>query len=135
MVDDGHGNRPFSLQVCQVPARAAVRGAPFDVVCAANIWEVGEILEIRVTTGEIGASNVLGFSVLFVVIAVPRDSILDNREGVLALLGVFIREVVKLLGRGDVATCGRRTSDVREEECEDKCSDSSEVDHSENAGV
>ena len=52
-----------------------------------------------------------------------------NKEG---LLDVVIHGVVQVLGRGSIATCGHGTSNVREEECEDECS---EIDHCERAGV
>ena len=57
-----------------------------------------------------------------VVLVAPRDFI-TSEEG---LLDVVIRGVVQVLGRGSIATCRHSASDVREEECEDKCS---EIDH------
>ena len=97
-VDKGNRNRLASLQVCQVPARPAVLGAPFDVPCAADIWEVGDILEMRVTMGEtVGpgvASNLVGVTILVVVVVRPRDIVEDNGEGMLGVGGVGIREVV-----------------------------------------
>jgi len=91
VVDRGNRNRLASLQVCQVPARAAVIGAPgLDVPCGADIWEVIEILVMRVIMGEIGAISLLGIAVLVVVLVRPRDIVDDNGEGVLALLGVGI---------------------------------------------
>ena len=117
---------------------------------------------MRVLMGEVRASNTLGAAVRVVVLARPRDIVEDNGrglgrggglgrglggsgrglgglgrlgdgglvEGMLALLGVGIREGV--VGRENIATCDCSTSNVREEECEDECS---EVDHRENAGV
>jgi hypothetical protein len=93
-VDDGNRNRLVGLQVCQVPARAAVLVVRFDVPCGADIWEVGEILEMRVTMVEIGASNALGVAVLVVVLVRPRDIVEDNGEDVLAVGGVGIRSGV-----------------------------------------
>ena len=95
MIDSGNRNRLVSLQVCQVPARAAVLGAPFDVPCPTDIWEVGEILEMMVTKGEsVGpgvANYTVGVTILVVVPARPRDIVDDNGEGV---LGVGKREVI-----------------------------------------
>jgi hypothetical protein len=51
-VDGGEINPPARLRVGQLPALAAVGGAPFDVECAAKIWEVGEVMELRVCTIE-----------------------------------------------------------------------------------
>jgi hypothetical protein len=52
VVDGGEINPPARLLVGQLPALAAVGRAPCGVVCAAEIREVGEILEMRVCTGE-----------------------------------------------------------------------------------
>ena len=131
-VDGDKRNRFVDLLIVQLPALAAVGGTPCDVECATDIWEYGEILEMRVTTGEtvgpVGACNAVGVAVFLVVRAIPRDFIGGN-EG---LLDVVIRGVVQVLGRGSIATCGHGTSNVREEECEDECS---EVNHCENVGV
>jgi len=51
-VDGGDMNPSARLRVGQFPALAAVGGTPFGVECAAKIWEVGEIVELRVCTGE-----------------------------------------------------------------------------------
>jgi hypothetical protein len=51
-VDGGKRNRFVDLFVVQPPALAAVGGTPFDVECTADIWEVGEILEMMIFTGE-----------------------------------------------------------------------------------
>ena len=93
-IDRSNGNRLVSLQVCQVPARAAELRALFDVPCAADIWEAGEISEMRVVVVEVGAGNVLGVAVPVVILVCPCDIVDDNREGVLVLRGVGIREVV-----------------------------------------
>jgi hypothetical protein len=135
MVDGGKRNRFVGLLVVQLPALAAVGGTMFDVEYSADIWEIGEILEMRVTMGEtvgrMGASNVLGVAVFLVVLGVPRDFI-GGSEEVEGLLDVVIRGVVQVLGRGSTVTCGHGTSNVREEECEDECC---EIDHCESAGV
>jgi hypothetical protein len=47
-VDGGEIDKPAVLRVGQLPALAAVGRAMSGVVCAADIWEVGEIPEIRV---------------------------------------------------------------------------------------
>jgi hypothetical protein len=131
-VDGGKRNRFVGLLVVQPPALAAIGGTPLDVECATDIWEHGEILEMRVTTGEtvgsVGACNAVGVAVFLVVRVIPRDFIGGN-EG---LLDVVIRGVVQVSWRGSIATCRHGTSNVREEECEDECS---EVDHCETAGV
>ena len=51
-VNGGDIHPPVRLRVGQLPALAAVGGAPFGVECAAEIWEVGEIMEFWVCTGE-----------------------------------------------------------------------------------
>jgi hypothetical protein len=51
-VDGGKINPSARLLDGQLPALAAVGGAPFSVECAAKIWEVGEIIEFRVCTRE-----------------------------------------------------------------------------------
>ena len=144
LVHNGNKNRPVSLQVCQVHALAASLGARAgDVPCAADIWEVGEISEMRVLRGEVRASSALGADVPDAVLGRPRDTEEERRgrfgrgvgdgglvEGMLALLGVGIHDGV--VGRDNIITCGCSTSNVREEESEDECS---EVDHRENAGV
>jgi len=88
---------------------------------------------MRVTLGETvgpgGASNFVGVAVLVVVPVRPRDIVDHNGEGVLA---VGIRGVVQVLRRGSIATCGHGASNVREEECEDECS---EIDHCEAQGA
>ena len=107
---------------------------------------MGEISEMRVLRGKFRASNILGAAALVVVLARPRDIVEDNGrglngrgrglgdgglvEGMLALLGVGIHDGV--VGRENIVTCDCSTSNVREEKCEDECS---EVDHRENAGV
>jgi hypothetical protein len=128
-VDNGNRNCLVSLQVCQVPARAAGLGARFDVVSAADIWEVGEILEMRIFFVEtVGASNFLGVAVFVAVLVRPRDIVEDNGEDVLAVGIRGVITVCQLLGRGEIVACGCSTSNVREDECEDDCS---EVDHCE----
>ena len=133
-IDGGKRDRFVGLLVVQLPALAAVGGTPCDVECAADIWELGEILEMRVTMGEtvgpVGACNVVGVAMFLVVRAIPCDFI-GGKEGLL-LLDVVIRGVVQVLGRGSIATRGHGTSDVREEECEYECS---EIDHCNSAGV
>jgi hypothetical protein len=62
----------------------------------------------------------IGVAVRVVVGGVPRDFVGGKKQ----LLVVI--HVVQVLGRGNIATCGHGTSDVREEECEDECS---EVNH------
>ena len=83
------------LQVCQVPARATERGIKFGVPCTADIREVGEIPEMRVSKGESMAPGVasysVGVAVLVVVPARPCDIVDDNGESV---LGVDKRGVV-----------------------------------------
>lgn len=104
-VDGDKRNRFVGLLVVQPPALAAVRGTPLDVECATDIWEVGEILEMRVTMGEtvgpVGACNAVGVAVFIVVRTVPRDFIAGNER----LLDVVIRGVVQVLERGSIATC------------------------------
>lgn len=51
-VDGSEENRPFRLLIGQLPALAALVGAPFDVECAAEVWEVGEVVEMRVFLGK-----------------------------------------------------------------------------------
>jgi len=120
---DGHdSNPPARRRVGQPPAFAAVGGAPLDVECAADVWEAGEIPEVRVFIGEtvrpVRARDVVGVAVRVVVRGVPGDFIGGN--------GVVVRGVVLFLERCNIATSGHGTSDVREEECEDE---RSEVDH------
>ena len=86
---------------------------------------------MRVRTGETGASSFFGVAVRVVVPVRPCDIEDGHGEGMLVCLGVGIRGVVELLMSGNIAACGRSTSNVREEECEDE---RSEVDHCENAG-
>ena len=131
-VNGGKRNRFVGLLIVQPPALATIGGTPIDVECATDIWEHGEIFEMRVTTGEtvgpVGACNAVGVAVFLVVRVIPRDFIGGN-EG---LLDVIIRGVVQVLGRGSIATCWHGASNVRKEECEDECS---EIDHCESAGV
>ena len=81
------------LLVDQSPARATVGDIPFDVECATDKWEAGEIPEERVSLGETRARNVGGRATRFVVNPVPRDfnGVDNGREGFLA---VVIRGVV-----------------------------------------
>ena len=76
-VDGGEINRPVCLLVGQLPALAAVGRTEFNVECGANVWEVGEILEMRVFVGEavwpVRARNAVGVAIRVVVFGVPRD--------------------------------------------------------------
>jgi hypothetical protein len=68
-----------------------------DERCAADIWEVGEILEMVVTIGEIIASNAFGNAVFVVVPVRPRDIEEENgmgQRGVLGVLSIGIRGAV-----------------------------------------
>ena len=47
---------------------------PFDVPCGANIWEAGEILEMRVFMSEAWARSMIGIATRVVVFGVARDS-------------------------------------------------------------
>jgi len=47
-VDGGEIDPSARVLLGQLPALAAVGRAPFGVECASEIWEIGEILEIRV---------------------------------------------------------------------------------------
>lgn len=96
----------------------------FDIECAADIWEIGEINEVREAIGEFWAVNSFGIAVFVVVLAVPRDFMIGE-EG---LLDVVIHGIVQVLGGRSITTCGHGVSNVREEECEDECS---EIDHCE----
>jgi len=51
-VDGGEINPPACVPVGQLPTFAAVGRAPFGVECATEIWEVGEIMEMRVCISE-----------------------------------------------------------------------------------
>jgi len=130
-LDGGKINRFVGLLVVQPPTLAAVGGTRFDVEYGADIWEARDLLESRVTMGKtvwpVGAINAFSAAVR-VVIPVARGDFIGVKEG---LLDFVIRGVVQVLGRGCIATCGHGASDVREEECEDECS---EIDHCETQG-
>ena len=53
MVDGSNWNECVCLLVVQPPARVANVGTIFDVVYGADIWEAGEILEMREFLGEV----------------------------------------------------------------------------------
>ena len=89
---------------------------------------------MRETMVESVANYFAGVAVLVVVFVRPRNIVDENGGdggGMLGHLGVGIYGVVYHLGRGNIPTCGRGTSNVRKEECEDEYS---EVDHRENVG-
>ncbi len=94
-VDGGEIDPPVRLLVGQLPALAAVGRAPFGVECAAEIWEVGEILEMRVCTGET-VRPVRAREPRVRETCVPRDFMEDK--------DVAIR-VVQVLGRGNILRC------------------------------
>ena len=70
-VDGGEKNRKVCLHVGQLPALAAVslRWPLDDVGCAANKWEVGEILESLVWLSEVFALRAASGGVPLVVFA------------------------------------------------------------------
>jgi hypothetical protein len=125
MVDGGKINPFFVLLVDQLPTLAAG-----GIGCATDIWEAGDLLEGLVLREElVCATNRFGGGLPIVILGVGRDFI-GGKEG---LLDVVIREVVQILGRGRIATCGLGAGDVREEDCEDECSEL-EIDHGETQG-